>query len=256
MEAQFQIKKLERRAPRWLISFADLMSLLFALFVLLLSFSEVDSDSFKKNAGPISEAFQASKNKPLDPIPQVAPARTESPLVIDLVRPTPKLDRPIDPEDDHRVEDLTAHLHFVMAAEIKDDMVEILVKDNLVTIRFRDRAAFAAGDRELRPAILPALDSIAQVLNKTPGRIRVEGHTDPVPISTHLYRSNWDLSASRAASVVHHLLATGLIEPSRISAQGFADSRPLVPNDTADGRAINRRVEVLIDLRPVGGLDP
>lgn len=252
MDPSTQIKKLERRPPAWLTSFADLMTLLFAFFVLLLSFSEVDSDNFKKNAGPISEAFQAKRSKTTDPISESAPARTESPLIIDLTRPTPKLDRPIDPDEDTSAEDLTEHLRFVMAVEIKDDMVEIIVKDNLVTIRFKERAAFTAGDRELKPAILPSLDSIARVLSKTPGRIRVEGHTDPIPISTNLYRSNWDLSASRAASVVHRLLDSGLIEPSRISAQGFADSRPLVPNNTQEGRAINRRVEVLIDLKPVG----
>lgn len=245
------IVKLQRRQPAWLVSFADLMTLLFAFFVLLLSFSEVNSDSFKKNAGPIAEAFQAKRSKTTDPITENAPAKTESPLIIDMVRPTPKLDRPIDPDEDNTVEDMTEHLRFVMAAEIKDDMVEIIVKGNLVTIRFKDRAAFTAGDRELKPAILPALSSIAHVLGKTPGRIRVEGHTDPIPISTSLYRSNWDLSAARAASVVHHLLSYGEIEPSRISAQGFADSRPLVPNDTPDGRAVNRRVEILIDLRPV-----
>lgn len=249
MDFETNFKKIERRQPMWLTSFADLMSLLFAMFVMLLSFSTIDSTSFKKNAGPIAEAFdsQAPKTKIVPP-PQVLPQ-----MSIDLTRPREDMEE--EPREEQApqptpVAEIAAELRRVMAEELKDALVDVLERDNMVVIRFRDRAAFAAGDRELSPAILPTLDNIVGVLGRTPGRIRIEGHTDNVPISTEMFRSNWDLSAARAASVVQYLLKSGRITPDRISAEGFADSRPLDRNDEAEGRAHNRRVEISIEVPP------
>ena len=228
---EFQFKKLARREPRWLTSFADLMALLLALFVMLLSFAEVDSDSFKRNAGPISEAFfQASK-----------PIQTTSPKNISNVFQLDKKDTTLSPEQ------VRLRLTVVLNKEIENNAVNILERDERIVIRFNDRAAFASGSRELTPAILPALAKVAQVLANTKGAIQVEGHTDDIPIATNVIRSNWDLSAARAASVVHRLLDQGRIKPSRISAMGLADSQPLVPNTSRENQAINRRVEITLD---------
>lgn len=251
MEMDGGFKKLTRREPRWLTSFADLMSLLFAMFVMLLSFSEVKSDSFKKNAGPISQAFTdvPAQRKAKTPTEQTTGGGKS---ILDFIRP---IEQPEEPEDEERAEkirqvkDLMEKLRSIMADELQRNEVDLVESDSMVTIRFRDRAAFATGDRELAPGILAVLDNIAVVLAKTPGRIRIEGHTDDIPIATSLFRSNWDLSAARAASVVHRLLRSGAIEASRISAEGFADSRPLKANDTPDGRAVNRRVEISIEMQ-------
>jgi len=96
------------------------------------------------------------------------------------------------------------------------------------------------------PSTLEILDRVAKALAETNGQLMVSGHTDDVPISTGRYRSNWDLSSARASSVVHYLLKNKLIAPGRISATGYADSRPLVPNNSAENRATNRRVEITI----------
>ena len=255
MEHNGNFKKLARRDPRWLVSYADLMSLLFAMFVMLLSFSEVDSESFRRNAGPISQAFTdiPPERKAKTPTEQ-SPGGGRS--MFDFIRPQEQQDD--EPEDEVRMEkirqvkDLTEKLHAILAVELQREEVDLIESDSMVTIRFRDRAAFALGDRELSPNILPTLDGIAAVLARTPGRIRIEGHTDDVPIATSLFRSNWDLAAARPASVVHYLLLAGVIDPKRISAEGFADSRPLKPNDTQDGRAANRRVEIVIEMLPDG----
>ncbi len=243
-------KKIERRAPKWLISFADLMSLLFALFVLLLSFSEVDSTSFKKNAGPISEAFDAKVKSPKKE--PVEDPRPDVPMRIDIRPPLPLEIPPPLPEQPREELDreVAERLRVVLEEELKRQMIELVETDDMVIIRFKDRAAFAVADRELSPDILLTLDEIAEVLGRTSGRIRVEGHTDDVPINTDLFRSNWDLSAARAASVVQYLLRSGAIAPWRISAEGFADSRPLAGNDTPENRARNRRVEISIELQP------
>lgn len=251
-------KKLARRDPRWLLSYADLMSLLFAMFVMLLSFSHVDRDAFQKNTGPIARAFT---DTPPDAKSRTStnPATGGSRALLDFIHPIPQQEEPEErPEDRadleklHQVKELAEKLHTIMANELKREQVDLIQSDSMVIIRFRDRAAFSLGDRELSPNILPTLDGIAAVLARTPGRIRIEGHTDDVPIATSLFRSNWDLSAARAASVVHYLLRASEIDPKRISAEGFADSRPLKLNDSAEGRAANRRVEIVIELQPDG----
>lgn len=252
MDSNPEFQKLVRRDPKWLVSFADLMSLLFAMFVMLLSMAKFDDARFEENAGPISGAFTekppASKGKQPQTKPETTRLQIELPKVFEQAR---ALEEEEEPPPQDPVEDVATKLRFVIAEELKDDQVEVLKRDNLVIIRFRDRAAFALGDRELSPEIFKTLEKIADILAKTPGRIRVEGHTDDIPIATTLFRSNWDLSAGRAASVVHHLLMNRLIDPARVSAEGFADSRPLMANETPEHRAMNRRVEISIEIVPV-----
>lgn len=251
-------KKLDRRDPKWLLSYADLMSLLFAMFVMLLSFSHIDKDEFQNKTAPIARAFTDTPPEAKSKT-STNPATGGSKALLDFIHPMPQQqeEEPEDrPEDRERLErirearELTEKLRATLATELTREEIDLIQSDNTVTIRFRDRAAFAIGDRELKQAILPTLDNIAAILARTPGRIRVEGHTDNVPISTGLFRSNWDLSAARAASVVHYLLRSEAVAANRISAEGFADSRPLAANDSAEGRAANRRVEVSIEMQP------
>ena len=224
-------------APRWMVTFADLMALLFALFVLLLSFSEIDSDAFRKNAGPMAEAFNVLQD-------------TQAQTSISL-----RLDQQVDEETAEQAYKremsrtrFRNHLEEVMKKELAQSKVELESSENEFTIRFPSRSAFASGRRDLAGDIVPVIDRIAGVLAQTKGRIFVSGHTDNSPISTAQFRSNWDLSAARAVSVVHQLLRHEGIDTDRVTAQGFADSRPLAPNDTPENRAINRRVEVSIEI--------
>lgn len=106
-------------------------------------------------------------------------------------------------------------------------------------------ALFAEGSERLDPNILPALDAVAAFLASTRHPVVVEGHTDNVPIAGGRYRTNWELSAARAYSVVERLIARGL-PPSRFSLRGFAEHRPVAPNDTVEGRALNRRIEITL----------
>ena len=234
---QIQFKKLVRREPRWLASFADLMALLVAFFVMLLSFSEVDSDNFKRNAGPISEAF--FQNKPINL------SSSKSSLVMNLNGVLGGRS-----EDSNLLhEQVRLRLMVVLSEEISRTAIKVLELEDRVVSRFNDKSAFASSSRELTPSILPSLEKIAEVLANTKGAIRVEGHTDDILISTPVFRSNWDLSVARAASVVHHLLDQKRIDASRISAMGLADSQPLVPNSSAQNQAINRRVEISLDTK-------
>jgi chemotaxis protein MotB len=233
-----------REAPKWLMTFADLMALLFALFVLLLSFSEIDSDSFRRNAGPMAEAFNRPppvSNDPEAVVPQQsapsAPQRESS--LRSILRNLRTADRR------RRVAD---QLRFALAGEIRDGAVVLREAEDFAIIRFPAAKAFEAGSADLNETAGQTIDRVAAVLAQTKGPITVSGHTDDQPISTARFRSNWDLSTARAASVVHRLLRNAEILPDRISAAGHADTRPIETNDTEPGRAANRRVEIRIEI--------
>jgi chemotaxis protein MotB len=222
-----------------MVTFADMMSLLLCLFVLLLSFSEIDSNSFKKNAGPISDAFGLTKTTPETPNPTSSPTRSF------IMEPTFKVSRP-----ELRI---VRMLQTQLAQEIANSIISLDVTDDYVIIRFPGTAAFPSGSATVSEGFLPTLKRIADVLTRTEGDILVAGHTDSEPIHSSQFRSNWDLSSARAVSVVHELLNDPRIPPYRMTAQGFADTRPLAPNDTEEHRSINRRVEISIEIPIVEG---
>ena len=113
-------------------------------------------------------------------------------------------------------------------------------------IRIRERGSFGSGRAELKQEFLPILKMIAEVLNQRDGHFIIAGHTDDIPIETRRFRSNWDLSAARAASVVHFLIQEGDVDPERMEIRAMADNEPLVPNDSWENRATNRRVEISV----------
>lgn len=229
-------------APRWMVTFADLMALLFALFVLLLSFSEINSDKFRKNAGPISQAFYSVVKVEEEDRPTLFPQ--------DIIPygSHEEAEAPIKPDEERWKSNLMYQLRGGLARQITDAEIEIVERDREIIVRFPETSTFGSGSADLHDEILPALDKLAQVLTRTKGRVTVSGYTDNVPIATARFRSNWELSTSRAVSVLHRLLENRQLDPARISAQGFGPSQPIKPNDTAEHRALNRRVEVTIAI--------
>lgn len=228
--------------PRWTITFADMMSLLFGMFVLLLSFSTINKERFKENAEGIGGVF---KSKPAI-------------LLHEKAVNVPLSDETITAEEQKKLEEVYRHeeaaadfiggLKKIMSDEISKEMVQLIVKEGAVIIRFPDKAAFSSGSMELTNEILPAIGRIADTLARAKGNILVSGHTDDQPISTEQFRSNWDLSAERAVSVAHRLLQDKRIDNNRVTVQGFGASRPLGGNDTPEGRSVNRRVEITIEM--------
>ncbi len=142
--------------------------------------------------------------------------------------------------------------------EIKDGAVDVETEGQKIVIRIREKASFSSGGADLREDFRPILDRVGQILKETTGRIVVSGHTDERPIATSHYRSNWDLSASRAVSVVHELIDVSRIPSARFSIEGMAETQPVAPNDSAENRAKNRRVEIKLlqgdDLETTGTL--
>jgi chemotaxis protein MotB len=265
----------------WIMTFADLMSLLMCFFVLLLSFAEMDINKFKAIAGSLSLAFgvQREVKAPETPvgtsiITQEFSAGRPQPTAINEVRQstmdankqtlefTDALANEVDgrdPDDsdgggrdgkrreefEKTVADAKA-LMKALAEEIDEGMIQIETAGAKIIIRIREKASFPSGTAEFRSGFLPTIGKLRGALQNIDGTIVVAGHTDNIPIKTARFRSNWDLSAARAVSVVHELLIGTSLDQERFVVEGHGDAHPLAPNDTAANRALNRRVEMTI----------
>jgi len=131
--------------------------------------------------------------------------------------------------------------------EIEDGLVSVETEEMKIIVRIQEKGSFSSGSANLDGSFISVLDRISDAVANSPGNVVVAGHTDNIPISTSRFRSNWELSSARAVTVVHGLLKNPNIDPARVTIEGHADSRPLVPNDSSANRAINRRVELILE---------
>lgn len=256
-----------RAIPAWVVTFADLMSLLMCFFVLLLSFSELDAQKFKQIAGELSQAFGVQRDIPALEIPmgtspvfdQFSPAPPE-PTVINAIKQTttdeqPQLQTLKSPTDvavesaiqDEMQETLDQILQ-VLEPAIADGRINLSQDQRRIVIRVEEKGSFPSGSAQLTWEFEGLLLEMAKVLATIPGNLTIEGHTDNIPIRTERFFSNWDLSAARAAAVANVLLARDYVQPNRLSVTGLADTEPRFPNSSPENRAKNRRVEIIIDL--------
>jgi chemotaxis protein MotB len=243
------------------MTFADLMSLLMCFFVLLLSFSEMDVAKFKELAGSLKFAFgvqreiqtreipkglniiarEFSPGKPdPTPLPQIRQHTTDDLKDYMDILPVP----PLPPEPS---EIDVQKLIEALKKEIEQGTISIETQEQRVIIRIQEKGSFPSGSADFVSGFEEVLSRIGEVLSRTTsGQIVIAGHTDDVPIATARFRSNWELSAARAVTVLHHLIMTHRFDPRRFLIEGHADSLPLVPNLSAEQRAQNRRVEIII----------
>ncbi|HPA63038.1 MAG TPA: OmpA family protein [Spirochaetota bacterium] len=146
-----------------------------------------------------------------------------------------------------RLENQALELEKQLQNEIEKGEIRLKRYHDKLIINIDDKISFASGSADLKPEILPALDKIKKILSDYPEyQIVVEGHTDNIPIKTQKFRSNWQLSTERALSVLDYLLSKTKIDPRRFSAAGFAEHSPIMPNDTAENRSLNRRVDIVV----------
>jgi len=232
--------------PAWVVTFADLMSLLMCFFVLLLSFSEMDAQKFKEMAGEMANAFGVQREVEASDTPMGA-----SPIFTNPKSGTGSDAQTPRPIDEASVDQLTAAtaaaLREALGPEIDSGGLQLEEGARQITLRVEEDASFPSGSADVTPAFEDLLMRMAQVLARVPGNLTIEGHTDDVPIQTVRFQSNWDLSAARAASVANALLRHAPIAPRRISVQGHAETDPREPNDGPEQRARNRRVEIIVD---------
>jgi chemotaxis protein MotB len=236
---------------RWLVSYADFITLLFAFFVVLYSTAQGDQKKAAQLAAAIQDAFQqlgvfsATSNSSGQ---SIAPGTTQlmpkTPSNQVLATNGTQVEEGEDPVID--IEQLRRELERQLAKEIDRNELSLRMEPDGLVISLREVGFFDSGSPKLKQRSLRAFEKVAQVLAERKNLIRVEGHTDNVPIHTPEFASNWELSTARATEVIRVLLVDYHFPPPRLSAAGYAEYHPIASNDTDVGRQINRRVDIVV----------
>jgi chemotaxis protein MotB len=220
---------------RWLVSYADFITLLFAFFVVMYSISSVNEGKFRT----VSDSIKAALN------PIVSPATAAVPFTIGQNKAVT-----VNPTIDTVKEPAVRRLREIMRALKNETQLDIIQMKELangdIVLTLPDTVLFRPGEAVLRSEARPFIQAISDVLIELDRHVRVEGHTDSVPISTVQFPSNWELSATRAVTVVRTLSEQYGLQADHLTAVGHADSRPLADNLTPENRAKNRRVEIVV----------
>jgi chemotaxis protein MotB len=248
-EPQIAPDEPEEGAPEWMVTFGDLMSLLLTFFVLLLSFSQMDTAKFKELAGSLERAFGVQQKNPVYETPKgmKISVRDFDQAIIEQAKIGD------NQTENELLDDTIEQLRQMLAPLEAQGLVELDDQDSYLVLRLLGHVTFDSGKAELKPGILPTLRTIGELVGETQRDVFVAGHTDNVPIRGGPYRSNLELSVARAASVVDFFLHERLLPPNKIATMGFGEYRPLVPNDSEANRRKNRRVEIILAaLRPPG----
>lgn len=210
---------------RWLISYADFITLLFAFFTTLYAISTVDDSKLTRVAVGLQDALD---------VPDAARhPGNKVPAVGDSLLTREQLDAKAILERD-------------MAEDLQSGRMELLEDGRGLVLSIPEASAFATGSAELSPTAVQAIGRLASSLREVRNSVLIEGHTDDVPIHTVRFASNWELSTARATVVVQWLIERGGVEAARLSAAGYGEFHPRVPNESAQARARNRRVDVVI----------
>lgn len=302
-----------RGAPIWIVTFADMVTLLLAFFLLILSFSDLNENRFRDASGSLQKSLGRERAQPPVQAPSpdtqltAGPTEDKLPLPEQLAKDLGKLQKELSldiagqkiqlsadngrlliqlPERSSgllpqelidlyaRIADAQAMvetpievregemdadrgvelarqirvLRDALAREIEQGEAQVERDGERIVIRMAVQGSFYPGSAELSPESLPMLRKIGDAIARTGGRVTVEGHTDDIPLTGHYrYRSNWDLSGARASSVADYLTGYAGVPRERVVVRGMADTRPVAANDTREGRAKNRRIEVLVD---------
>ena len=242
------ITKDDTHPDRWLVSYADFMTLMFALFVVLFASAYHDKKAIQRVSAAVKNGFQdmglsSASNGPLEGPPTnllkdgAALSSTES----DPNKPAPVPgDARIDLNELHKKLDL------VLGKEIERQEVGLRMTPEGFVISLHELGFFDSGEAKLRPGAAAKIKRIAAVLTQYGLDMRVEGHSDNVPIHNAIFASNWDLSTARAMAVATMLINESGIDPKRISIAGYAQYHPVASNDTPEGRRANRRVDIVV----------
>ncbi|MBI3014743.1 MAG: OmpA family protein [Candidatus Tectomicrobia bacterium] len=246
-------RKKKEEAPenqeRWLVSYADVITLLFAFFVVMYSISEVNAKKLKR----VGSSFQAAFNF-------IGLAGQGKASIFPAEQKQQAVSLPLGEKAAGRGEGEGGY--DVILAQIQNEIFKTLREEiqvrkirDLARLRVDERGLvvslaasefYRPGETTLVPNLVPVVDKLAEILKPLKIPIRIEGHTDNTPVLTKAYPSNWDLSTARAVNLVRYLSERSGIDPRRLSAAGYGEFRPLVSNDSEEGRGMNRRVDIVI----------
>lgn len=284
MSQEGAAKKQDAGIPAWVMTFADLMSLLLAFFVLLFSFSEMDKAVYKELAGSMKDAFGVQREIKVKQPPkgtniiarEFSPGKPESTPFNEVRQKTseefhefPVFTDPAEKGQESRdgndntskdMEDNKEALEQIarvkkdgeliskaLSEEIDNGLIDLEVEEHRIILRIREKGSFTSGSARLIKPFSSITRKISKVFGEFDGIIIVSGHTDNFPIHTDRFRSNWELSASRAVSVIHELSKDKVLRKKRFELAAYAETQQVDTNSTVKGRSKNRRVEIMMD---------
>lgn len=220
-----KIKNENVNQDRWLLTYADLITLLLGLFVILYAMSNIDKKKYSQWVAAFGGEFGSGKME----------IASSGSILIEM-------------NEQIRVEQL---LKRVLAIDGKNSALTISIDERGVTVHIQEELLFPSGESKLKGSSYAMLDSLSSVLRKIPNDIRIEGHTDNIPIATSEFPSNWHLAINRAMNTGYYLIEHHRFNPEKLSVVGYADSKPIAPNTTEKNRALNRRVDIIVLMSQV-----
>jgi len=246
------IQRLKRRqkakkenSERWLLTYADMITLLLIFFIVLYTLSQIDVKKFEALSTSLSQAMGAGGMVLDSPGPSVVPGISGT---ISEVA--------VSSGDNSQLDKIMKELQEYVKESNLQAKVSVTMEERGVVLSFQEEVLFMLGSAELTPRAREIITKVGPVLEIAPNYLRVEGHTDNLPIRTSQYPSNWELSAARANTVLKELLKNFKIHPQRLSAVAYGEYRPLVKNDSEANRQTNRRVNIVILRSEYGGAEP
>jgi len=251
-------KKVEEHInhERWLVSYADFITLLFAFFVVMYSISSVNEGKYRVLSDTLEATFTDPKrsNDPIQ-IGEVSRGQGEkTPDTLSINTPESAIELPgievytpppVSEETIQTINEISEKLNTALEEMIENEDVIIKKGEDWLELEMKSNVLFYSGEARLEKLAIPIIGKVADILRSSSNLIQVEGFTDNNPINTSRFPSNWELSAARAASVVHLLDRYGL-KPSRMSAIGYGEFKPIADNGTSEGRQKNRRVVLVV----------
>jgi len=252
-------------APEWMTTFSDLMTLLLTFFILLYSFSSVSNDKFMKAAGSLQDSFVGSGQKSILTGGQWIPEKNEEAEIDDSAALSEMEAAAVEAAKAEiaQAEVLASEGKTMIAVDpevikMYQEVIDFIEKNGLseelslsmdadgVYMNVKEAILFHPGSAVITESGTAALQKVAELVGNFENKVVIEGHTDNVPHHDQKFESNWELSAGRAISVLRHLAEQQNIDPARLSAVGYGEYHPLEPNDTAEQRAVNRRVNIVL----------
>ena len=256
--------------PGWMATFADMMSLLMCFFVLLLSYSEMDAQKFKRIAGAMKEAFGVQNEITVEDVPKgtsaifddFTPGKPEPTAIKTIEQSTVDSSQEYieqsvrqriiaeaitEAKKKHQAEvqkvnrEHMEHLQNALKNELQQGVLELEQQGQQIIFRIREKGSFSSASAFLQPRFKPIILKITRLLNDIPGAITVSGHTDNQPVSRDMFDNNWDLSARRAVAVAGQMIRIENFDTSRMTVSGHASNKPQDHNDTRKARQTNRR---------------
>lgn len=237
---------------RWLVSYADFITLLFAFFVTMYAISRVDEQKLGSAVESLQRALGSLIPVQITQRDAGAFTPTSAPIGKGIIN---DLDLRLAEKERKAFEKLVSEIQREIEKNLTGieqrkrppfNQIKYILEKRGLVIRVPDSLFFNSGEASIRPEFIPILNALGKSLETLPNLIRIEGHTDSVPIQTAKFPSNWELSTARATTVVRYLLSTFNFKPEKLSATGFAEFRPIASNSTPEGRSLNRRVDVVI----------